>query len=130
MIDRQGNETIISNPTDFPDMVEKNSWRSVEEPMITATILAPEDFIGPMMELCTGRRGEQLSYAYLEAGTGAADDVEGGSDGGLKSESVSSNRALLKYKIPMAEVVTNFFDELKRCVPSAAFLSPSPSSAC
>lgn len=92
-------------------MVEKARWRSVEEPMITATILVPEDFIGPMMELCTGRRGVQLSYSYLESGSGgtaeaAAEGPESEQpqleEGGLKSEGVSSNRALLRYQIPMA----------------------------
>lgn len=116
VIDRNGTETIVANPTDFPDIINHTKIAAVEEPMVICTILVPEDYIGPMMELCTNRRGEQLQYSYLEQGEVAVEDGAGESDGGLKSEGVSSNRALLKYKIPMAEIVTSFFDELKRCV--------------
>lgn len=116
VIDRNGIETIVANPTDFPDIINHTKIAAVEEPMVICTILVPEDYIGPMMELCTNRRGEQLQYSYLEQGEVAVEDGAGELDGGLKSEGVSSNRALLKYKIPMAEIVTSFFDELKRRV--------------
>ena len=114
MIDRDGLESIISNPTDFPDVLERGRWRAVEEPMINATILVPEDFIGPMMELCNGRRGVQLAYSYLESGAAKMEgEEEEEGDGGLKSEGVSSNRALLKYQIPMAGTSSAFLLELR-----------------
>lgn len=72
------------------------------------------------MELCASHRGIQTSYTYLD-GTPSTPSTSSASpastvvahEGTLGKEKVSSNRAVLKYKIPMSEIVTGFFDELK-----------------
>ncbi|KAL7412181.1 GTP-binding protein lepa [Mrakia frigida] len=114
-----GTETIVSNPSEFPDSIG-SSIAEVYAPMMIATILVPEDYIGPMMELCASHRGIQTSYTYLD-GTPSTPSTSSASpastvvahEGTLGKEKVSSNRAVLKYKIPMSEIVTGFFDELK-----------------
>jgi len=76
----------IHNPTDWPDPTH---IENVEEPWIRATILVPDDFLGPVLALCQERRGEQIELTY--AGT----------------------RAMAVYKLPLNEVVFDFYDRLK-----------------
>ena len=76
----------IHNPTDWPDPIH---IENVEEPWIRATILVPDDFLGPVLALCQERRGEQIELTY--AGT----------------------RAMAVYKLPLNEVVFDFYDRLK-----------------
>lgn len=72
-----------------------------------------------MMELCASHRGTQTSYTYLDGTSSESTSSPSSStsvvaeEGTLGKEKVSSNRAVLKYKIPMSEIVTGFFDELK-----------------
>ena len=76
----------LHNPTDMPDPVKINN---IEEPWIKATILVPDEYLGPVLELCTSKRGIQKNLSY--AGT----------------------RALVEYKLPLNEVVFDFYDRLK-----------------
>ncbi len=84
--DTKGNVTKLQNPADYPDptQIEK-----LEEPWIKATIMVPDDYIGSIMELCMKKRGVQLNHSYV------------------------GNRALLEYKLPLNEVVFDFYDKLK-----------------
>ncbi|KAI8070379.1 GTP-binding protein lepa [Gongronella butleri] len=82
---------IIRNPTDFPDSDERAfKVARLEEPMVLATMIFPEEYMGKMIELCGGRRGEQQDYVYLD-----------------------DQRVMMKYVLPLAEVVQDFYDELK-----------------
>ncbi len=81
-----GNVIDLHNPTDMPDPVKINN---IEEPWIKATILVPDEYLGPVLELCTSKRGIQNNLSY--AGT----------------------RALVEYKLPLNEVVFDFYDRLK-----------------
>jgi GTP-binding protein LepA len=85
--DLEGNESELSNPADFPQL---NEVEAVLEPMIRADIHVPEEFVGAVMKLCQERRGVQLDLQYL-----------------------TSNRVHLQYRLPLAEVVFDFFDHLK-----------------
>ena len=76
----------LHNPTDMPDLVKVDS---IEEPWIKATIIVPDDFLGSVLELCTSKRGIQINLNY--AGT----------------------RAMVEYKLPLNEVVFDFYDRLK-----------------
>ena len=76
----------LHNPTDMPDPVKIDS---IQEPWIKATIIVPDDFLGPVLELCTSKRGIQTNLNY--AGT----------------------RAMIEYKLPLNEVVFDFYDRLK-----------------
>ncbi|WWC66014.1 GTP-binding protein LepA [Kwoniella dejecticola CBS 10117] len=87
-----GSEEYVSNPIDFPEVTDsKLRVRHIEEPMINATIFVPNEYIGEMMDLCSRYRGVQQEYRILE----------------------NSDRAILRYSLPLAEIVTDFFSELK-----------------
>ena len=76
----------LHNPADYPDPVE---IADIEEPWIKATILVPDDYLGAVLALCTERRGEQLDLTYV------------------------GNRAMAVYRLPLNEVVFDFYDRLK-----------------
>ncbi|MCD7778269.1 MAG: translation elongation factor 4 [Clostridiales bacterium] len=82
-----GTKMIISNPSDFPDptLIEH-----MEEPWVKAEIILPTEYIGTIMELCQQRRGVYESMEYLE-----------------------TTRALLHYRLPLNEIIYDFFDVLK-----------------
>ncbi|MFA4840439.1 MAG: translation elongation factor 4, partial [Agrococcus sp.] len=77
---------IVTNPSEFPD----GKILSVVEPMVRATILAPKDYVGAIMELCQQRRGTLNGMEYL-----------------------SEDRVELRYRLPLGEIVFDFFDQLK-----------------
>ena len=86
-INMNSGETLqLHNPSDMPDVVKINS---IEEPWIKATIFVPDEFLGPILSLCTDRRGEQVELTYVGA------------------------RAMVVYKLPLNEVVFDFYDRLK-----------------
>jgi GTP-binding protein LepA len=82
-----GEVVEIDNPSEMPPMAEVED---IEEPFFDVTILTPSDYTGTIMDLCQTRRGVMDKLEYL-----------------------SPERVELKYKLPLAEVVTDFFDELK-----------------
>ncbi len=77
----------LTNPSNLPDPSE---IEYMEEPIVNAEIMVTKDFVGPIMELCQERRGRYISMEYIEA-----------------------NRALLKYELPLNEIIYDFFDALK-----------------
>ena len=86
-INMNSGETLqLHNPSDMPDVVK---IKSIEEPWIKATIFVPDEFLGPILSLCTERRGEQKELTYVGA------------------------RAMVVYKLPLNEVVFDFYDRLK-----------------
>jgi GTP-binding protein LepA len=76
----------LHNPADFPDIGKIDH---IEEPWIKATIMVPDDYLGSILALCTERRGEQVELTYV------------------------GNRAMLVYRLPLNEVVFDFYDRLK-----------------
>ena len=82
-----GEKVVLTNPTNLPDPSEIDY---MEEPIVRAEIMVTKDYIGSIMELCQERRGRYLSMDYIEA-----------------------NRALLKYELPLNEIIYDFFDALK-----------------
>lgn len=82
-----GKTIEVTNPYNMPKATE---IEFTEEPIVNATIITPSDFVGGVMELCQGRRAVFLDMQYLDAG-----------------------RAVLKYKIPLNEIIYDFFDTLK-----------------
>lgn len=81
-----GDVMELYNPADFPDVVKIDS---IEEPWIKATILVPDEYLGGLLQLCEERRGEQVELNY------------------------AGNRAMLVYRLPLNEVVFDFYDRLK-----------------
>ena len=81
-----GEEAVVTNPSEFPE----GKLKLIFEPTVRATVLAPADYTGTIMELCQQRRGAMLGMDYL-----------------------SSERVELHYTLPLAEIVTDFFDQLK-----------------
>jgi GTP-binding protein LepA len=82
-----GSEVVVHSPADMPD---RANIASIEEPYIRATILCPKEFVGAVMELCQERRGTHVDMTYL-----------------------SQERVQLHYDVPLAEIVLDFFDQLK-----------------
>jgi GTP-binding protein LepA len=95
-----GAEIRVDNPTDLPDASRLDH---IDEPMLTATILTPSEFTGTVMELSQSKRGEMTKMEYL-----------------------SPERVELVYRIPLAEVVVDFFDQLKSRTKGYASLDYEP----
>ena len=83
---RDGSQIEIHNPVDMPDVMQ---ILSIEEPWIEATILTPDEYLGAVLKLCQDRRGAQKELTYV------------------------GNRAMVKYELPLNEVVFDFYDRLK-----------------
>jgi GTP-binding protein LepA len=82
-----GEEVEVHSPVEMPD---PNDIEEIREPYIRATIITPNDHVGAVMELCQGRRGEHVDMHYL-----------------------SPVRVQLRYDLPLAEIVLDFYDQLK-----------------
>jgi GTP-binding protein LepA len=82
-----GEELVVHNPSDMPD---PGKIAEIREPMIRASVIAPKEFVGAVMELCQERRGEHAGLHYL-----------------------SPERVQMTYDLPLAEIVLDFFDQLK-----------------
>ena len=79
--------TIVRNPVDMPD---SGAYEEILEPIVNATVIVPKEYVGQVMELTQEKRGTFIDMQYL-----------------------SENRVQLKYYLPLAEIVLNFFDQLK-----------------
>lgn len=84
---KDGTEVEIQNPTNFPKETEIDY---VEEPVVHAEIMTPTDYVGVIMELCQGKRGTFIDMTYLD-----------------------KKRVTIKYKLPLNEVIYDFYDALK-----------------
>ncbi len=82
-----GEEMMIENPANFPEQVR---IEEVYEPIVTATIITPKIYLGNLIKLCEERRGEQLEMTFLD-----------------------EDRLVLRYKLPLNEIITDFYDKLK-----------------
>ncbi|AFB20876.1 translation elongation factor 4 [Rickettsia canadensis] len=85
---RDGESLEIYNPADLPNL---QKIESMEEPWIKAIIIVPDEFLGAVLSLCTEKRGVQLDHSYI------------------------ANRARIVYKLPLNEIVYDFYDRLKSC---------------
>lgn len=95
-----GTEVKVTNPSEFPG----GKIKEVLEPVVRATILAPSEFVGTVMGLCNDRRGQMLGMDYL-----------------------SQDRVELRFTLPLAEIVFDFFDQLKSRTRGYASLDYEPS---
>jgi GTP-binding protein LepA len=99
VVQDDGKEMTVTNPSEFPE----GKIASVFEPIVRATVLAPSEFIGAIMELCQERRGTLLGMDYL-----------------------SEDRVEIRYTLPLAEIVFDFFDQLKSKTRGYASLDYEP----
>ena len=95
-----GKEFVVTNPSEFPE----GKVGSVTEPVVKATVILPSEFVGTVMELCQARRGTLLGMDYL-----------------------SEDRVEMRYTLPLAEIVFDFFDQLKSRTRGYASLDYEPS---
>ena len=95
-----GSTIAVDNPSELPDM---GTVETIEEPMLHITVLTPSDYTGTVMDLCQSRRGTMIRMEYL-----------------------SPERVELHYEVPLAEIVTNFFDQLKSRTQGYASLDYEP----
>ena len=96
-----GEEVVVDNPSEMPNAGE---IEFIEEPYLNVTILTPTDYTGTLMDLCQTRRGDMLKLEYL-----------------------SPERVELSYRLPLAEVVVDFFDQMKSRTQGYASLDYEPS---
>ncbi|NBV90204.1 MAG: elongation factor 4, partial [Actinobacteria bacterium] len=94
-----GSSHVVTNPSEFPN----GKIAQVSEPIVRATILMPSEFVGTVMELCQQRRGALLGMDYL-----------------------SEDRVEMRYTLPLAEIVFDFFDQLKSRTRGYASLDYEP----
>jgi GTP-binding protein LepA len=94
-----GTEHVVTNPSEYPT----GKIDEVREPVVKATLLAPKDFIGVIMELCQAKRGRLEGMDYL-----------------------SEDRVEMRYTLPLAEIVFDFFDQLKSKTKGYASLDYEP----
>jgi GTP-binding protein LepA len=94
-----GVEIVVTNPSEFPE----SKLAQIFEPVVRATVLLPTEFVGAVMELCQQRRGVLLGMDYL-----------------------SEERVELRYTLPLAEIVFDFFDQLKSRTRGYASLDYEP----
>jgi GTP-binding protein LepA len=92
--------TIVHNPAEMPP---GGDYDTVEEPVVYATVITPSDYLGPVMGLCQERRGELVDMSYL-----------------------TPERVEVHYVLPMAEIVFDFFDQLKSGTRGYASLDYEP----
>ena len=98
---KDGNDEIVDNPSSMP---EPSRIEVIDEPFVTVTVLTPTDYVGSIMELSQSRRGELAKMEYL-----------------------SVDRVELVYELPLAEIVVDFFDQLKSRTRGYASLDYEPS---
>jgi len=84
---RSGEIIVVHNPSEMP---QPGTYDLVREPVVLATIITPSEYLGPVLDLCQSRRGELLDMKYL-----------------------SPERAEVHYHLPLAEIIFDFFDQLK-----------------
>ena len=94
-----GTEMVVTNPSEFPE----GKVAQIFEPVVRATVLAPTDYVGAIMELCQSRRGVLLGMEYL-----------------------SADRVEIRYTMPLAEIIFDFFDQLKSRTRGYASLDYEP----
>jgi GTP-binding protein LepA len=94
-----GEEVVVTNPSEFPS----GTVARVFEPVVRATVLAPTEYIGAIMELCQSRRGALMGMEYL-----------------------SAERVEIRYTMPLAEIIFDFFDQLKSRTRGYASLDYEP----
>ncbi|MFD2767837.1 translation elongation factor 4 [Micromonospora eburnea] len=99
-VQEDGQEIVVTNPSEYPT----GKIAEVYEPTVRATVLTPNDYVGAVMELCQGRRGSLLGMDYL-----------------------SADRVELRYTLPLAEIIFDFFDQLKSRTKGYASLDYEPS---
>lgn len=96
-----GTIKMIQNPCDFPE--DASLIKKAREPYVTAEVMTPNDFVGPLMQLCENRRGKYISMDYID-----------------------TKRVSLKYELPLSEVIFSFYDKLKSLSQGYASLDYQP----
>ncbi|MGH2636000.1 MAG: translation elongation factor 4 [Actinomycetota bacterium] len=91
---------VVHNPSEMP---QAGTYDRVEEPVVRATVITPSEYLGPVLELCQARRGELGNITYL-----------------------SPERAEVHYQLPLAEIIFDFFDQLKSRTRGYASLDYEP----
>ena len=100
VVTEDGAEAVVTNPSEFP----AGKIAEIHEPVVRSTVLVPNEYVGAVMELCQSRRGQLLGMEYL-----------------------STERVELRYTLPLAEIIFDFFDQLKSKTKGYASLDYEPS---
>ncbi|GAA5929774.1 GTPase GUF1 [Sporobolomyces koalae] len=103
---KDGTTKTIDNPADFPDPGGLLKVAEVQEPMIRATIVAPDEYTGAIINLCTSHRGIPLSHTYLSSGASI-------STASSETSTALKPRITLLYSLPLSSIITTFHSTLK-----------------
>jgi GTP-binding protein LepA len=110
----------IDNPSMLP---EPQHRIEIREPWVDLTVLVPDSFIGTVMELVTGCRGEFKKIEFIQVGRvqesnsslieDSSNDADSSTDGRRRQATYSDTRAMLEYSMPLSEILVDFYDQLK-----------------
>ncbi|KAI8799843.1 P-loop containing nucleoside triphosphate hydrolase protein [Cladochytrium replicatum] len=87
---QDGTEHQIRNPTEFPDVEDLSKVKALLEPMVLGTLVFPLSYMGTLVDLCVSHRGQQVDYTQID-----------------------ESRAMMRFKLPMSEILVDFYDQLK-----------------
>lgn len=105
-----GTELIVKSPQDLPEIQKIDH---IEEPWMTVDVITPDEFIGNVMGLISERKGTYLTTEYLSTGSGQPS----------YAEASAGRRAMLHYEMPLASLITDFYDKLKTVTSGYASLN-------
>lgn len=118
---KNGKHVDMQSPSDFPSQGQLHSISHLEEPVVLGTLVFPREYIGSILSLCESRRGEQrvvgsvvlfqVSICYLHF-THMLQMMK----------FMDSDRVILQYKLPLAEVVENFYDQVFKKISVCIYL--------
>lgn len=108
LVMRNGKEKEVSNPVEFPEPGEVGGGsaanvREILEPVVNATIIVPEEYIGEMLDLCSSHRATEITHTYLSSSPTSSSSTP----------SVHASRILIRALLPLSEIVTDFHDRVK-----------------
>jgi translation elongation factor EF-4 len=99
-------EGIISNPLEFPSESHHGKGTRkgdviIQEPMVIGTLMCPEEYVGAMMQICTDKRGEEVDIVFQDGFDSVGQELSG------------EKMVTMKYRLPLSEIVTDFFGMVK-----------------
>ena len=107
---QDGSTIRVDNPSKLP---EPNAIRHIEEPILDLTVVTPSKHVGAVMELMHSRRSEFKRMEYIQSLSGNTSDISGTDASGTDASGNEQSRVVMEYKMPLAEMLADFYNQLK-----------------
>ena len=107
---QDGSTIRVDNPSKLP---EPNAIRHIEEPILDLTVVTPSKHVGAVMELMHSRRSEFKRMEYIQSLSGNTSDISGTDASGTDTSGNEQSRVVMEYKMPLAEMLADFYNQLK-----------------